>query len=172
MKAIEKIVRVISKSMFHVSCVLVLALIGIICTDVVARYAFNHPIAWVYEMSYILGAFVAATGIAQLMLDGGNIRVDMFYAKFSNKIKLLVDIAFGIGLFLPCYIALTWAVIKNCITAYVTGEESVITTWYPKLWPIKLMLCIGLILFLITYVLITIEKIGEFIKEIKKGGKS
>ena len=172
MKAVEKIVKVISKFMFQISCVLVLALILIICADVVARYAFNSPIAWVYEMSYILGAFIAATGIAQLMLDGGNIRVDMFYAKFSSKGKLIVDVIFGIVLFLPSYAALTWAVIRNCITAYRTGEESVITTWYPKLWPIKLVLCIGLVLFLITYVLIIIEKVGKLIKEVKKGGKS
>ena len=121
MKAVEKIVKVISRFMFQISCVLVLALILIICADVVARYAFNSPIAWVYEMSYILGAFIAATGIAQLMLDGGNIRVDMFYAKFSRKGKLIIDIVFGVILFLPAYGALTWAVIRNCITAYLTG---------------------------------------------------
>ena len=50
MKTVEKLVKAINGCMFNVSCVLVLALIGIICMDVVARYIFNSPIAWVYEM--------------------------------------------------------------------------------------------------------------------------
>lgn len=171
MKAVEKIVKIIDGLMFRISCVLVLALIAIICVDVIARYVFNSPIAWVYEMSYILGAFIGASGIAQLMLEDGNVRVDMFYSKFSNKVKLLLDVGFGVALFMPTYIALTWAVIRNCLTAYQTGEVSVITTWYPKLWPIKLVLCIGLVMFLITYVLILIKKVGELIQEFQKSRK-
>lgn len=171
MKAIEKVVKTVNDVLFKISCVLVLALIAVICMDVVARYVFNSPIAWVYEMSYIFGAFIAATGIAHLMMEGGNIRVDMFYARFSEKWKLIVDIVFAVALFLPAYTALTWAVIRNCITAYTTGETSVITTWYPKVWPIKLVLCIGLVMFLVNYVLITVQKILQLIAEFRKGGK-
>ena len=166
-----KMLRAISRGMSKVSDALVLALIAIICTDVVARYVFNSPIAWVYEMSYICGAFIAATGIGQLMLDDGNVRVDMFYAKYSPKVKLIVDILFAICLFLPAYTALGSAVIRNCITAFQTGETSVITTWYPKLWPIKLVLCVGIVVFLLDYVLITVEKIGKLIR-LWKGAKN
>lgn len=171
MELLGKALRAVSKAMSKVSNVLVLVLIGIICIDVVARYVFNSPIAWVYEMSYICGAFIAATGIGQLMLDDGNVRVDMFYAKYSPQVKLIVDILFAVCLFLPAYTALGWAVIRNCVTAFRTGETSVITTWYPKLWPIKLVLCVGIVIFLLDYILITLEKVVKLVhlrKEAKK----
>lgn len=171
MELLGKVLRTISKQMQRISNVLVLVLIAVICIDVVARYVFNSPIAWAYEVSYICGAFIAATGIGQLMLDEGNVRVDMFYAKYSPQVKLIVDILFAVCLFLPAYTALGWSVIQNCVTAFRTGETSVITTWYPKLWPIKLVLCIGIVMFLLDYLLITLEKIVKLVhlrKEAKK----
>lgn len=168
---IDKTLRAVSKYMSYIANFLILGLIAIICMDVVARYVFNSPITWVYELSYIFGAFIAATGIGQLMLDDGNVRVDLFYSKFGPKIKLIIDTLFSVFVFLPAYLMLTKSVIKNCITAYLTGETSVITTWYPKLWPIKLVLCIGLVLFLLDYLLIIVRKVILLIQELKKGKK-
>lgn len=168
---IDKTLRAVSKYMSYIANFLILGLIGIICLDVVARYVFNSPITWVYELSYIFGAFIAATGIGQLMLDDGNVRVDLFYTKFSPKVKMIVDTVFSACIFLPAYIMLTKSVIKNCITAYLTGETSVITTWYPKLWPIKLVLCIGLVLFLLDYLLIIVRKLILLIQAFKNDKK-
>ena len=168
MKALETVVKKINNFFFFISCLLVLALIAVICMDVIARYVFNSPIGWVYEMSYIFGAFIAATGIAHLMMENGNIRVDMFYARFSEKVKAAVDVVFAVLLFIPAYTALTAAVIRNLITAYNTGETSVITTWYPKVWPIKLVICIGLVMMLVNYILITIQKILRLAETLKR----
>ena len=169
MKILEKIIMAISKIMSEIAAWLVLGLILIICIDVIVRYIFNSPIGWVYEMSYIFGAFIGALGIARLMLEGGNVSVDLFYSKFDRKIRCIIDTVFGVVIFFPAYTFLTFAVIKNCITAYRSGETSVITTWYPKVWPIKLVLCSGLVMFLIVYALLISKKIYELIKILKKG---
>ncbi len=163
-KTLERGARVLSKWMSYFAAGLVLILIFLICTDVIARYVFNSPIYWVYEMSYILGATIAAMGIGQLMLDDGNVRVDLFYVKFSEKAKRWVDILFSVFIFIPAYYMLAKALINNCITAFKTGETSVITTWYPLLWPIKAIICIGVVVFLIDYVIIVIGKIVELVQ--------
>lgn len=167
LKTIEKSARTLSKWMSYIAAGLVLVLIFLICADVIARYVFNSPINWVYEMSYIIGATIAAMGIGQLMLDDGNVRVDLFYVKFSEKIKLWVDVIFSVFIFIPAYSFLAKALIKNCVTAFNTGETSVITTWYPLLWPIKAIICIGVVVYLIDYVIIVVGKIVKLVQQYK-----
>ncbi len=171
MKQLDNLLAKISKFLSDLAVWLILALILIICYDVLARYFFNSPVEWIFEMSYILGAFIAAFGVSQLVIDGGNVRVDMFFVKFSRKTQLLIDIIFSAIVFIPGYFMVVLATIKNAIYAFESKEVSVATTWYPLLWPIKFVICVGLIMFIIQFVVILIKNIIE-LREIIKGGEA
>lgn len=69
-------------------------------TQVFFRFVLEKPIAFSDELcriSFFLTSFYAA---ALCILDGGHIRVDMLYLKFSGKVKTLFDIIIGIVIIL------------------------------------------------------------------------
>ena len=59
--------------------------------EVAARYAFNAPTKWAYDLTYMLyGAqFMLAAGYT--LLKGGHIRTDVFYERWSPKTRSTID---------------------------------------------------------------------------------
>lgn len=159
MERLYSVLKKISHTLAKISQWLIAALILIIVYDVAMRYFFNKPSSWVYEMSYILGAFIASLAFAFLYIEEGNVRVDVFYCKFSPKVKLITDILFNGLIFIPSFYMLIKAWFKNLSRAFITKEVSTITTWYPPLWPIKTVITFGLGLFIIVLVVDTLLKI-------------
>jgi len=167
--SIDNVLGKIAKFMAEIGAWLVFVLVLVICYDVFMRYIMNNQTQWGYEMSYIIGCYLACFSITQLMINGGNIRVDLFYVMFPKKVQLIIDLVFSILIFLPAYILLTKSVIYNCYVAYVKHETSTITTWYPLLWPIKAVISLGLVMFCLVFIMITVKRIAELVKEFKKG---
>ena len=146
---------------------LIMALILVICYDVAMRYFINNPQAWAYETSYILGAWAGSLGFGSLYVKRGIVRVDIFYAHYGVKGQLICDILFNVLCFIPSMVVFTKVWIENVLNNIKTGEKSAVTTWYPKLWPIKGVICIGIILITIAMILDTLNNISLLIKEFK-----
>lgn len=165
-------IKKVSEVLNWISRWLLLILMVIICYDVFMRYVMNKPTIWVYDISYILGAFLVVFGFTSLHLDDGNTRVDVFYTKFSRKWQLIVDTLTNILLFGPAYIMLTREYIKNALKAFGTKEVITQSTWHPLMWPVKGIITVGYIIFIAAFVIKTVLIIIEFTslsKEQRKG---
>ena len=136
---------------------LILALIGILIADTVARYGFNYPLQWGLEMcQFILGSmFLLGGGYA--LLHESHVRMDILWTKWSAKKRAIADAAtFSImGIYLG-------VVIKNAIPqfwfSFVHGQETQ-SNWAPVIWPIKLVLIIGTVLLLL-------QGVAHFIRDL------
>ena len=53
--------------------------------EVVARYWFNAPTVWAYDMTYMLYGTFFMLGWAYTLLRGGHIRTDSLYAKWTPQ---------------------------------------------------------------------------------------
>ena len=53
--------------------------------EVVARYWFNAPTVWAYDMTYMLYGTFFMLGSAYTLLRGGHIRTDSLYAQWSPQ---------------------------------------------------------------------------------------
>lgn len=163
MKKVYNLVRRVSNLFSHVSKWLLIALIVVICFDVFMRYVLSKPTIWAYDTSYILGAVICSFSFATLHLDGGNVRVDIFYSKFSRKGQLIIDIVLNLLVYLPAYILLTNAWIKNTYKTFVTKELITQTMWRPLFWPVNGIITLGFLLFTIAFVMLVILDILEII---------
>jgi len=88
------------KSTFHgltnkitmLSELVLLIMVIIIFYDVTMRYIFNNPTIWATELSQYSLAFITFIGLAELQKRRANINMDYFYAKFSPRVSLCVDV--------------------------------------------------------------------------------
>src|SRR5687767_5968460 len=80
---------------------LIAPLVFAICFEVIARYFFNAPTSWSYELGYLLTGSGWLLGLAYTQLRGAHIRIDIFYQRFSVRQKALVEIVLHGVLVLP-----------------------------------------------------------------------
>ena len=118
---------------------------------------FFLPSLWTLEMAqFAMVAYYIMGGPYSLQL-GSNVRMDLFYSNWSDKTKAWVD-SFTV-LFLIAYLAiLLWGGFESTQYAIEYKERSY-SAWRPYMWPIKVILCIGISLMLL-------QAISELIKDI------
>jgi TRAP-type mannitol/chloroaromatic compound transport system permease small subunit len=105
--------------------------------EVVARYLFNAPTVWAYDMTYILYGTFFMLGAAFTLKRGGHIRTDMLYARWSVRTRGIVDTICYLVFFFPPLIALLWVGSGFFITSFERGERVVSSPWMPVIYPLK-----------------------------------
>ena len=74
-------------------------LVLIVCYDVVTRYAFNTSSVAVQELEWHVFAALFLLGATYTLKHDKHVRVDIFYSRYSQKRKALVNLV-GVVLFL------------------------------------------------------------------------
>lgn len=60
--------------------------------EVAARYLFNAPTIWAHGVSQRIFAVYFVLGAPYVLLRNGHIRMDMFYSRFSPRIRAIIDL--------------------------------------------------------------------------------
>ncbi len=99
------------------------AVVLVVFTDVVMRYAFNTSFVFVQELEWHLFAFIFLMGAGYTLLKDGHVRVDIFYQRLSDKAQAWVNLLGVIFFLLPgCYMIIStsipfvqnsWAVLEG-----------------------------------------------------------
>ncbi|MBC7345323.1 MAG: TRAP transporter small permease subunit, partial [Clostridia bacterium] len=79
-------------------------LVLIIVYEVIARYVFNSPTKWVFDVSYMLGGAAFSIGAAWTLKVGRQVRVDIIYGRLAPRRRAIVDLVFGALFFFPLVI--------------------------------------------------------------------
>ncbi len=72
--------------------ILVVCMIGILCWEVLLRYAFNAPTIWAHEVSCHIFAAYSVLGGAYVLLVNEHVRSDVVYARFSPRGRAIFDL--------------------------------------------------------------------------------
>ena len=114
--------------------------------EVVARYAFNAPTFWAYELAYMLMGAGLMLGIAYTMQMRAHVRVDFAYAGMPPRGRAFIDIL-GYLIVLPMVLWLCMGLWEYLLRAYVGGERSGESAWNPMVWPFRVTFVAGFVLF-------------------------
>ena len=88
---------------------LIVALMLVVCVEVLKRYALNAPTAWIYDVNNMMyGTLFMLCGAYTLAHDG-HVRGDFLYGSMKPRTQASLDLALYILFFLPGIGALTWA---------------------------------------------------------------
>ena len=86
-----------------------LPLVAVVAWEVAARYAFNAPTIWSFDLTYMLYGTIFMIGAAYTLYKGGHIRTDIFYQAWSVRTRGWVDAVLYLVLFFPGVIFFFWA---------------------------------------------------------------
>jgi len=127
--------------------------------EVIARYVFNAPTIWAFDLTYILYAAIFMLGASYTLLKGAHIRTDMLWERYSDRTKGLVDATAYILFFFPALALLAFTTIDDFLYSYSIGERSEQTAWRPIIWPLK-----GVVP--LTAILLMIQGVSELLKSL------
>ena len=127
--------------------------------EVVARYAFDSPTIWAYDVSYMLYGTIFMLGAAYALHKGAHIRTDFFFEQWSVRTRGVIDSVAYLVFFFPALIVFLGVSWEEGWYAYTIGEVSEQTPWRPILWPLKMVIAA-------TWALLIIQGVSETIKSL------
>ncbi|MCF7929813.1 MAG: TRAP transporter small permease subunit [Spirochaetales bacterium] len=147
----------ISTRVGHVVKFLVLFMIAVLTYNTISRFFFDHPNKWALEITQFINGSFYMVGGAFVLLIGGQVRMDIFYEKWSAKKKAVFDIVTFIFSFTFLGVLIIGGV-SSTMYALRYGQTSY-SAWGPPMAPIKIIVLFGIILMFL-------QTIAELIKDI------
>ncbi len=130
---------------------------GILIYATLSRVLAGVPVNWALEMSqFLLSAYYLLGGPYSVQLNG-HVRMDLLYNELSPQKRALTD-AFTI-LFVIFYLIVLFAGGVSATDYAITYQQKNYSSWAPLLWPIKLVMTIGIFLMLL-------QMISTFFKDV------
>jgi TRAP-type mannitol/chloroaromatic compound transport system permease small subunit len=127
--------------------------------EVVARYAFDAPTIWSFDVTYMLYGTIFMLGAAYALHKGAHIRTDFFFEKWSIRTRGVIDSIAYLLFFFPSLAVFLYVSAGEGWYAFSIGETSEQTPWRPILWPFKMVVPL-------TCLLLMIQGVSETIKSL------
>jgi TRAP-type mannitol/chloroaromatic compound transport system permease small subunit len=135
---IERVVDAVGTATAWISLVIV----GLMATNVLARYLFSTGTVWSQELEWHLLVPLVLFGMSYALRHGDHVRVDIVYARFSERTKVAVDLVSAL-LTAAISVIVIWLSIKYVQQAYVIDEGSPDPGGIPHRYLIKSLIPIG-----------------------------
>ena len=137
-RRIEALIDLVGQATLY----LALAMIALVATNVLLRYAFSFGSVWSQELEWHLLATVILLGMSYALQRGENVRVDVFYADFTPRTKFYVNVFSGL---LQLAIALLFIKLSLGYVgqSLAIGETSPDPGGIPFRWAIKSLIPVG-----------------------------
>jgi TRAP-type mannitol/chloroaromatic compound transport system permease small subunit len=159
MRIVLKTIDTLSEYSGKIFLWLVVALIGVLAYETIARYVFNSPTNWVYETSFMIGGALAVMAWSYTHKHHSHIRVDLIYTHVSPRGRALIDVVSSIIFLFPFLIVLMYGGYSGVEFAWRAHERFVESNWLPPAGPIKTVVFIGFILF-------TLQALAQFSRDV------
>lgn len=130
--------------------------------EVVMRYLFNSPTIWIWDINIQITGAIVVLGMAYGLIHNSFVRMDILVARLSRRKRAILDLLtapivfFGLGVLLKETIQIAWF-------SAITGERWS-SLFAPPIYPLKIILAMGLIFLLLGCVGKFIRDAGEVLK--------
>ena len=121
----------------------IVALMLAIVYEVVARYVFNAPTQWAFDVSYMLYGTLFMMAGAYTLARNGHVRGDVLYGFLPVRMQAGFDLVLYFVFFIPGIAALAWFGIGFAQTSWALGEHSSLTPGGPPVYHFKTLIPIA-----------------------------
>ena len=126
---------------------LLFVLAAVLLASTLSRLVFGAPVNWALEMAqFILSAYYLLGG-AYALQNNSHVRMDLFYSRLTPHKRAVTD-AFTI-LFVIFYLAVLFPGGISSTNYAIVYKQQNYSAWAPLLWPIKVVMTIGVFLMLL-----------------------
>jgi len=157
---LTRVLDAITRAVGRVTAWLIVPMVASLVYEVTARYAFDAPTVWAYDMTFMLYGTFFMLGSAWTLQRGGHIRTDTFYAEWSPRTRAWVDIACYMLFFLPAMVVFLKLGSEYFWKSYQQNERIVTSPWLPIVWPFKFVMPV-------TAALLIVQGASEVIKSLQ-----
>ena len=147
----------------NIGIIAALTLVPLILTttyEVLARYLFDAPTIWAYEVGYMLTGTHFLLGMAYTLQQGQFSRIDIFSQDMSEKTRAFIDLC-AYSVILPLMMWLTYGLTSYLISGFIKNERSGQSAMNMVVWPFR-------VVFLIAFTLLALQVYAEFMKSLEK----
>lgn len=141
----------------------ILYLMGFGLYDVIMRYLFDSPSLWIWETLQFGMVILACVAGGYAFLHGNFVKLDIFYSRFSPRVRAILDII------------TFWFTLLYCAVLLYKGTELAHMSWIIQektpsaiplpLFPLKFLIPLGAFIFL----LVALRKLIYDIKTLYQG---
>lgn len=158
---IVRIIERISTICGIIGAWLIVPLVFAMVYEVVARYVFNAPTIWAYEIGYLMTGSGFLLAMAYTLSRDAHIRIDVLSSRFSPRTKAIIDSICYLGLVIPFVAWLTHLLFERALATFESGEKTGQSAWNPPLWPFRTV-------FFVAFTLLLLQLIAEVIKGVRR----
>jgi len=145
MDAIATFINKLNEAIGKAGALMVLPLVGVVFYEIIMRYAFNAPTTWGFEMTLFIYGINYMLGLAMTEGHGGHVSVDVLTMRLSTRGKALMGIITYAVLFTPIWVCMSIWTVKYAISSTAQLERNP-TSWNPQVWPVKLIMALGVVM--------------------------
>ena len=138
---------------------LILPMVAVLLYEVIARYVFDRPTIWAYDITYMLYGTLFMLGASYTMQRDAHVRADFLYNQLPVRWRGAIDASMHLFLFFPAISIFFWLTLQYALTSWVQGERIPTSPWMPIVYPFKTVLPI-------TGLLLLIQGFPELLKSI------
>lgn len=138
----------------------VFALVLVMATNVLLRYAFSIGSVWSQELEWHLLVPICMLGMSFALLHGGHVRVDIFYAGFPARAQALID-ALAAGIFALFALIVVWLSLRYVGQSFAQDEGSANPGGIPHRYILKAFLPLG-------FALLALQSIAETMRHVAR----
>lgn len=117
--------------------------------DTGARYLFNAPTEWSYDISYMLYGAIFMLGAAWTLRKDEHVRIEVVYERLGRKGRALTDALGYLFFFFPAVGALIYFGGKFALKSWSIWERAGISMWSPPIYPFKTLIPVAMVLLLL-----------------------
>ncbi len=137
---------------------LIFAIMGILFYSAISK-GFFDPSLWTLEMAQFAMVAYYLLGGGHSLQTESHVRMDLLYSRWSDRTKAIVDAVTGFCLIFYL-VLLLYGGLSSTSYALQYGEQSY-SSWAPYMAPIKITMCLGILLMLL-------QVIATFFKDLAK----
>ncbi|MDA7948942.1 MAG: TRAP transporter small permease subunit [Hyphomicrobiaceae bacterium] len=114
---------------------LLAALIGSMIYEVAARYVFDAPTLWAFDISYMLNGSLFLIGSAYALKADAHVRIDFLSTALPVRVQQLWNAFIYLLVLVPIFAIFSYVAIGKAYKAYITNEVEMVSPWAPYVWP-------------------------------------
>ncbi|HIP47141.1 MAG TPA: TRAP transporter small permease subunit [Campylobacterales bacterium] len=159
MSKLVTFIEVLTRFFAHIAGVLVITLSLLILYQAINRYLFNDSSVLIQELQWHIFDIIFLLGLSYTLQTDKHVRVDIFYASYSQKTKAIINIISQFFLILPFVIIILYTSQTLVEMSYLQGEISSDPGGLTHRYLIKAMILVG-------FALLGLQSIAEIYKNI------
>jgi TRAP-type mannitol/chloroaromatic compound transport system permease small subunit len=119
---------------------LIMALMAVVCVEVIKRYLLNAPTAWIFDLENMLYGTLFMLCGAYALAQNAHVRGDFLYSSMRPRLQAGLDLVLYFVFFIPGIAALIYAGYNFAAESWAIGEHSTVTANGPPVYQFKAMI--------------------------------